>query len=297
MTVSTPGTDVTVIILTFNEATNIAHALGSVQHWAKQVFVVDSFSTDATLQVAARFPCTVVQHRFENYAKQRNFALSELPIRTEWIFFLDADEWIPDELKNEISAVIARHPPENGFLAKSRFIWMGKWIRRGYYPSWVMRFARFGKVVCEDRPIGEHLIVEGPTGKLANDYVHEDRKDISAWIAKHNQYSDHEALELLRNSARTEGALPESLFGTQAQRKRWVRNRVWGKLPPLIRPLAYFVYRYFIKGGFLDGREALSYHFLQAFWFQMLVDTKYLELRRRQQGGREQPRGSDPSKT
>ena len=109
----------------------------------------------------------VSQNKFVDYAKQRNYALDQLPIRSEWIFFLDADEWLPDELKHEISALIASCPRENGFYIKWRLIWMGRWIRRGYYPTWILRLFRYGKGRCEDRAVNEHLIVDGPIGPLA----------------------------------------------------------------------------------------------------------------------------------
>ena len=112
-----------------------------------------------------------------------------MPIETEWVFFLDADEWLPDDLKREIAEVVARNPEENGFYIKWRLIWMGKWIRRGYYPTWILRLFRHGQAHCEDRAVNEHIIVDGKTGQLRHDFMHEDRKGISDWIAKHNGYA------------------------------------------------------------------------------------------------------------
>ncbi|HXG60972.1 MAG TPA: glycosyltransferase family 2 protein [Planctomycetota bacterium] len=276
-----PPADVSVIILTYNEEANIAQALRSAAGWARQIFVVDSFSTDRTVEIARSFPCEVVQHPFENYSKQRNFALSHLPIGTEWIFFLDADEWLPETLKEEIRETIRRAPRENGYFLKWRLIWMGRWIRRGYYPTWILRLARRGKVRCEDRPVNEHLVVEGPTGYLKNDFIHEDRKGITSWIAKHNAYAAREAEELLRRRTADFTEIPARFGGTQAERKRWIRKRIWERLPPLVRPFLYFGYRYFLRGGFLDGKAAFVYHFLHALWFPLLIDVKYLELRAR----------------
>jgi len=271
---------VAVIILTYNEEENVAHALESVCGWAKEVFVFDSFSTDRTLDVAARFPCVVVQHRFEDYAKQRKAALERLPITTPWVFFLDADEQMPAALRDEVAAIVRRDPPENGFFCRFRLIWMGRWIRRGYYGTWIMRFFRRDRARMESRKLAEHFDVEPPVGYLENDIHHEDHKGIAAWIEKHNRYSTGEALALLE-AAPDDDELPARLLGTQTERKRWLRHRVWNKLPPLVRPSVYFTYRYLGRGGFLEGKEALAYHFLQALWFQMLVDIKYLELRAR----------------
>lgn len=275
---------VTLIILTYNEEANIAQALDSVAGWANEIFILDSFSTDRTLDIARRYGCHVAQNKFENYAKQRNYALDHLPIRNEWVLFLDADECLSDGLKQEISTLIAISPEENGFYIKRRLIWMSRWIRRGYYPSWILRLFRHGKGRCEDRAVNEHLIVEGRTGQLRNDFIHADRKGVTDWIAKHNGYATREAQELLNTQA--EPAYREidaSLFGTQAQRKRWLRHKVWNRLPPLIRPFFYFFYRYVLAGGFLDGKPALAYHFLHALWYPMLIDLKYLELKKQHQ--------------
>lgn len=275
---------VDLIILTYNEEANVAQALDSVADWANEIFILDSLSTDRTLDIARQYGCHIVQNTFENYAKQRNYALDHLPIRSEWVLFLDADEWLPDALKQEISTLLAASPEANGFYLNRRLIWMGRWIRRGYYPSWILRLFRYGKGRCEDRAVNEHLIVEGETGQLRNDFMHEDRKGVTDWIAKHNDYATREAQELL--NARPEPAYREinaRLFGTQAQRTRWLRHKIWNRLPLLIRPFFYFFYRYVLAGGFLDGREAFVYHFLHALWYPMLIDLKYLELKQRQQ--------------
>lgn len=269
-----------VIILTYNEEANIAQALDSVSGWANEIFILDSQSTDRTLEIAGLYGCHIEQNKFENYAKQRNHALDHLPITSEWVLFLDADEWMLDALKQEISTRIDNSPDENGFYLNRRLIWMGRWIKRGYYPTWTLRLFRHGKGRCEDRAVNEHLIVEGKTGKLHNDYIHEDRKGVTDWIAKHNGYATREALELLnKRTAPGYQEINASLFGNMVQRKRWLRYRVWNNLPPLLRPFFYFFYRYFIAGGFLDGKEAFNYHFLQALWFPMLVDIKYLEMK------------------
>lgn len=271
---------VAVIILTYNEEANIVQALDSVSGWANEIFILDSQSTDRTLEIAGQYGCHIAQNKFENYAKQRNHALDHLPIHSEWVFFLDADEWLSEELKKEISTLLVTAPDENGFFIKRRLIWMGRWIRRGYYPSWQLRLFRNGKGRCEDRAVNEHLIVEGITGHLRNDFTDENKKGVSDWIAKHNGYATREAQELLNTrSVKGYQEIDVSLFGTQAQRRRWLRYKVWNNLPPLIRPFFYFIYRYILLGGFLDGREAFIFHFLQALWYPMLIDIKYLEMK------------------
>jgi len=272
---------VAVVLLTYNEELNLPHALASVTGWADEVFVLDSLSTDATVRIAKDTGAIVVEHAFEDYAKQRNFALDRLPITSEWILFLDADEWLPDQIKQEISRVIESDPVQNGFFLNRRFIWMGAWIRRGYYPSWILRLFRRGKGRCEDRAVNEHMIVEGATGHIASDFIHEDRKGVDAWIAKHNGYATREALELLREPLATDRhAVEPRLFGPQAARKRWLRERIWNRMPPLVRPFFFFVYRYILRGGFLDGKAGFTFHFLQALWYPLLIDIKYLEFRK-----------------
>jgi len=272
--------DIAIIILTYNEEANIAQALDSVRGWAEQVFILDSFSTDQTVKIAENYDCAIFKSPFENYAKQRNHALEKLPIDTEWVFFLDADEWIPDDLKEEISQLINSDPEENGFYIKWRLLWMGQWIKRGYYPTFILRLFRQGKARCEERAVNEHLIVEGKTGALKHDFIHEDRKRVTDWIAKHNRFATLEALELFRKNE--EELIHVRFWGTQAERKRWLRFKVWNRLPPLIRPFIYFFYRYILRGGFLDGRAAFVYHFLQGLWFPFLIDAKYLELKMQQ---------------
>ena len=271
-------TSIAVIILTLNEAPNLPQALASVKGWAHEIFVLDSFSTDNTVEIASQAGCSVVQNAFVDYAKQRNFAIEQLPIESEWILFLDADEWLTDELKSEISRLIETGPEENGFYIKRRMIWMGKWIRRGYYPSWILRLFRRGKGRCEDRAMNEHLIVEGKPGSLQNDFIHEDQKGIDDWIGKHNRYATREALELIkREGQQQQEEIKVRFWGTQAERKRWFQ--IWNRMPPLVRPFLYFIYRYFLTGAFLEGRAAFVFHFLHALWYPLLIDAKYLEMK------------------
>jgi len=271
---------VAVIILTFNEEPNLSQALASIKGWAEEIFVLDSFSTDSTVEIAVRGGCRVVQNAFVDYAKQRNFAISNLPIRSNWILFLDADEWLSDELKSEISRLLLTQPEANGFLMKRRLIWMGKWMKRGYYPTWILRLFRRGKGSCEERAVNEHLVVEGKIGYLQHDFIHEDQKGIDDWIFKHNRYATGEAREILNQEGRLQqGEIEIRFWGTQAERKRWLRYRVWNRMPPLVRPFFYFFYRYLLTGAFLGGRPAFVFHFLHGLWYPMLIDAKYLEMK------------------
>ena len=270
-----------VVILTLNEERNLPYALGSVRDWADEVFVLDSFSADRTMGIAREAGCTVVQNAFIDYASQRNFAIDHLPVRSEWILFLDADEWLTKDLKDEIGRVISLRPEENGYRIKMRMIWMGKWIRRGYYPTWLLRLFRRGKGRCEDRAVNEHMIVEGRIGYLDHDFIHEDRKGIGDWIAKHNRYATREAAgQVQRETEGDQKEIKVHFWGTQAERKRWLRYKVWDRMPLLLRPFLYFTYRYLFTGAFLEGRAAFVFHFLHALWYPLLIDVKYLEMKR-----------------
>ena len=144
---------------------------------------------------------------------------------------------------------------------------------------------RRGKGRCEERAVNEHLIVEGPVGYLRSDFIHEDRKGINDWIRKHNSYAVLEAIELMKES-RPDSQIEISIWGDQASRKRWIRYRVWNRLPPLVRPLIYFFYRFVLTGAFIEGRAAFVYHFLQALWYPMLIDALYLEMKSKRSAGR-----------
>ncbi len=265
-----------VIILTMNEERNLSYALDSVCGWAGEVHVLDSGSTDGTCALALARGCVVTHHAFVSYPAQRNFALRELPIAAEWVLFLDADEQVTPELRQEISRLLQTNPRENGFLIKYKLIWMGRWIRRGYYPVWLHRLIRRNEAYYPDRAINEHVRVEGIIGKLRFDLIHEDHKGIAVWIARHNRYAELEAREFLRMLVDP----PPARFwnATQAERTTWIRLHVWRRLPRLFRPFLYFFYRYFARGGFLDGLPGFVYHFLHGLWYQFLIDLHCLDM-------------------
>jgi glycosyltransferase involved in cell wall biosynthesis len=277
----------TVIILTLNEEVNIAHAINSVKGWAADIFILDSGSTDGTIKLAENMGAKVFHRTFDNYANQRNYAITELPVQTEWIFFLDADEYATPELKNEIDAVIKENKFD-GLYIKFRFYFLDRWIKHGgYYPTWILRLFKKDKASVS-RGMNEHIIIDGKVGYLKNDFMHKDNKGLNEWIAKHKRYAAYEAEELIKFKRRkAEGRRDEfaDLKGSQAQKKRWIRENIWNPLmPPLIRPFIYYFYRYIIRLGFLDGKAGLVYHYLQGLWYPLLIDRKYLRLKRERMG-------------
>jgi len=275
--------DLTIVILTLNEEINLPQSLSNICGFASDIFIVDSMSTDRTMEIAAEYGVKVFKHTFLNYADQRNWALKELPYRTEWMMFLDADELLSDSLKRELEERLPYLKGDTcGIEVNRRFFWMGRWIRHGdVYPCWLLRIVRHSKAFCDDRTVNEHIRVDGKVIRMEGNLDHKDLRSFSDWAKKHLLYADLEAGELVRaESRRASGEAVESarIHGTQSERKRWLREKIWNRLlPPLFRPFIYFIYRYFLKLGFLDGREGFIYHFLQGLWFQFLIDAYYLE--------------------
>lgn len=266
---------VTVVILTFNEERNIARALDSVVGWADEVHVVDSFSTDGTLAICRSFSgVSVVQHEFEDYGRQWNWALSHLPIETEWVMKLDADERLTPELRRQIEQAVSGASPEVGAFALWRkFLFMGRWLKHSVGKCYDVRLWRSGRARFEDRSVNEHLLVEGQVERLSRPLVHEDRKGLSAWVWRHNRYSTLEAEEFFRRRE----AEPPKVAGKGAALRRFLKSRIWPCVP--LKPLVYFVYIYLFRLGLLDGRAGLTYATLRCFYYY-LIELKKEERRR-----------------
>lgn len=265
---------VSVIVLTYNEEANIGHCLKSVADWADQIVVVDSLSTDKTIEIAKQYGAEIFSHAFFGYADQRNWALRHTNLRNEWVLVLDADEAATESLKKEIADCLEHPSSVDGFYLKRRFIFLGKWIRHGgYYPVWLLRFFKHAHARCEDKLVDEHYVVMGKTGHLRHDIVHDDKRGVSDWIEKHNRYATLKAQEFMREK-KEEGA------GSH-EKTRARKIKLWKLLPPFFRPFLYFCYIYFFRFGFLDGVPGLAYHTLRGFWFPFLIDVKMYEAKRR----------------
>jgi glycosyltransferase involved in cell wall biosynthesis len=275
-------TGITAILLTYNEEANVESCLDSIADLCDDVFVVDSGSTDATAGICRRYTQNIVTHPFVDNASQWAWALECLPIRTEWVLPLDADLVITGELKAQMRSAM-RHPdPEmHGYYARHRYLFMGRRMR-GFKP-YSLRLFRYRSTTVERSELADsRFVVHGRTALLAGEVREENHKEnrIDFWIDKHQVYSSRMAAEeVLRSLGRIEWSGAARLFGTPDQRMMWLKNR-WYRLPLYVRPVLYFVYRYVVRGGFLDGIPGLVYHFLQAFWFRLLIDVKIAELRR-----------------
>ena len=274
--------DLTVIVLTLNEEANVPECLDSVAPLDCAVFVVDSGSTDKTVEIAESSGATVVEHPFENYGAQRNWAQANLPIETEWVLHLDADEYLTPELRGSVTEAVQRVKDEvNGFLLRRRTVFMGRWIKHGgHYPSYHARLYRKDSGHCEERLYDQHFVVDGRVQKLPGDMI-DTTPDLADWTLRHVKWAAKEAEEqMLKGTA--SGRLEGRLTGTPIEKKRWLRDSVYGRTPLLARPLFYFLYRYFLRLGFLDGREGLIFHFLQGFWYRFQVDAYIHEQRLRE---------------
>jgi len=276
-------TPVSVLILTRNEEANIAACLRSLR-WAEEISVVDSLSTDRTVEIAKSLDARVYPHSFEGYAKQRNWALANLPLSYGWVLMLDADERIPAALAEEVTQAIRNDGDGHaGFYLKYRRIFLGRFLRHGgLYPTWLLRLYKRQLVRFEERPVNEHVILEGRAGYLSQPFDHQDLRPLSDWVARHNRYADLEAEEYLRErfGGGYQDSIPARFRGKQPERKRWIKLRVWNRLPLLLRPFLFFFRNYFLKGGFLDGREGFIYHVLWSFWYQFLISVKIIERQR-----------------
>ena len=273
--------DITVLILTLNEECNLPRALESVSSFARRVVVVDSGSTDRTVEIAREAGAEVYEHSFVNHAIQVNWGLDNTGISTPWIFRLDADEIVMPELADFLEHGLASVPDEvDGIEIRRRIRFLGRWIRHGgVYPKYLVRIFRTGRVRCEMAFMDEHMVVEGRTHRVKADISDENAKPLRWWTAKHNWYSDRELFELLESErvAAQPGSVQPRLFGTAVERTRWLKTNVYGRGPLALRSWLYYLYRFYLKLGFLDGPEGRIYHFLQAYWYRFLVDAKYFE--------------------
>lgn len=279
---------VSVLIPAKNEESNLPACLESVAR-ADEVFVVDSQSSDRSIEISTNYGANVVQFYFNGrWPKKKNWSLDNLPFRNEWVLIVDCDERITPELWDEIATVI-QDPNYNGYYLNRRVFFLGQWIRYGgKYPDWNLRLlkhksGRYENLNTEDIPntgdneVHEHVILDGKVGYLKNDMLHIDFRDIYHWLERHNRYSNWEArvyYNILTGNDES-GTIGANLFGDAVQRKRFLK-KIWVKLP--FKPLLRFILFYFIRLGFLDGKAGYIYgRLLSQYEYQ--IGVKLYELR------------------
>jgi glycosyltransferase involved in cell wall biosynthesis len=278
---------VSVLIPAKNEEANLPSCLESVKI-ADEIFVVDSQSSDQSLEIAEKYGAKVVQFHFNGrWPKKKNWSLENLPFRNEWVLIVDCDERITPELWKEIAEAI-QNPDYDGYYLNRKVFFLGKWIRYGgKYPDWNLRLFKHKKGRYEnlnteeirntgDNEVHEHVILEGSVGYLKNDMLHIDFRDIYHWLERHNRYSNWEArvyLNLL-NGTDDSGTIGANLFGNAVQRKRFLK-KLWVRLP--FKPTLRFILFYFIRLGFLDGKAGYIYgRLLSQYEYQ--IGVKLYEL-------------------
>lgn len=260
---------ITVVILTFNEAIHIRRCIENAAKIAERIIVVDSYSTDNTLEILSSLGAEVFQNRFVNQAQQFQWALDNINISSDWILKLDADEFLFPETIIEIKEKLPGLSPDiTGIGFNRRVFFMDRWIKKGYYPMVLLRMWRNEKGFVEQKWMDEHVkLKEGQMVIFKNDMADYNLNTLSWWTEKHNNYATREAivrLGVFRGSAQTKSA-----------------KMIYYRLPLFVRPFLYFFYRYIFRGGFLEGRPGLIWHILQGFWFQFLVDAKIYQIKHR----------------
>lgn len=274
----------TVVILTKNEERHITRALSSVSGIADRCIVVDSGSTDCTIELAGNHGAEVWENPWVNYATQFNWALDQLPEETDWVLRLDADEVVTPRLALQILELLPKLGLNTQGVYVSRYMhFLGRQIRwGGVFPIRVLRLFRHGAGRCEDRWMDEHILVEGTTVNFSGEIIDDNRNSLTWWTEKHNSYASREVIDLLNLEY---GFMPHETVadlrgGRQAGVKRWLKERIYARLPGGFRALLYFIYRYVVRLGFLDGKEGMAFHVLQGFWYRYLVDVKVYEVRK-----------------
>lgn len=268
-----------VLILTLNEENNLPGCLESVA-WSDDIVVFDSFSTDRTVEIARAAGARVVQRKFDNWSAHQNWAVKNIEFKHPWVLYVDADERCDKTLIQEMGSVV---PAANGvcaFSVRRKDHFMDKWLKRSQvYPTWITRVFRPGNIHYE-RLVNPVAVVDGPTGQLKGHLLHHPfSHGITHWYARHNGYSDMEAVTLLKEiGARNDYA---GIFSSDPTRRRKALKRLAYGLPG--RPIVVLLYLLFFRMGFLDGRAGIHYAFMRAT-YEYMIDLKVLELRRQQQG-------------
>lgn len=272
------------IILTFNEEVHLPRLLESIKDLNAATYILDSSSTDGTLDIAASYGAQVKTNAFENHPKQWHFALNNFDVQTPWIIGLDADQIVTPELLVQLQQFKDEdHQHINGIYFNRKNFFKGTWIKHGgFYPKYLLKMFRKSVGYSDLNENMDHrFVVPGQTEVWKKGHILEENlkeNKISFWIAKHNRYSDLTAQEEVErlNNLRNQTIQPK-FWGSPDERNAWLK-RFWWKLPLGLRPFLYLGYRLFFKLGILDGSNGILFHFLQGFWFRLIVDVKIKEI-------------------
>lgn len=270
------------IVLTLDEEVHLARCLASIRDYCATITVIDSGSTDRTVEIARAAGADVVTNVWVNYAAQMNFAIDALAGRGGWLMRIDADEVLDAASGAPADVITAVGADIDGLLVERRIIFMGRRMRYGgIEPSWQLRLWRNGRGRCEERWMDEHIKVAGAVGKSSLVLTDDNLNSLTWWTDKHNGYASREAIDVLNR--RFEILTPEARSKTmsaQARARRFGKEKIYLRLPEGLRAIAYFLYRYVLRLGFLDGKAGLYFHLMQGLWYRTLVDSKVDEITR-----------------
>lgn len=271
------------IILTLNEERHLPRLLESVKGLNARVYVVDSGSSDGTLDICRDNQIPSIYNLFENHPKQWHIALTAFEIETPWVICLDADQIVSSELHRLLADFKdVNFKDFSGIYFNRKNYFRGKWIRfGGYYPKYLLKMFRYKNGYSDLNENMDHrFVVNGKTTRWKAGHLLEENlkeSEISFWIQKHDKYSDQLAEEEIeRMLALREQTIKPYLFGSPDERIAYLKN-LWWKMPLYIRPILYLIFRLFIQGGIFDGKTGTVFHFLQGFWFRLIVDIKIEE--------------------
>ena len=263
---------ITAFILTFNEEMHLSRCIKNLKKLTKYIYVIDSFSTDKTAEIARKESVKILYRKFDNHAEQINWALSKIDSDTEWVLRIDADEILSEELIYEIKENLPLLNKEyNGIYIPRRINFQGHLIKYGgVFPSEIIRLFRYGSGICENRLMDEKFVIKGNCVSLKNELIDHNLKSFSWWLKKHNSYSSKEAIEMLDLDFKF---LQKNLIKKSKEFNS--KKDFYYKFPIFLRAILYFIYRYFFKLGFLDGFRGFVFHFFQGFLYRFIVDLKY----------------------
>ena len=274
--------DITAIILTYNEEKHIERCLLSIKDTAKKIIIIDSFSTDNTLNILKKHNVEILQNKFINQSKQLNWGLENSNIKTEWMLRLDADEIVTKSLIEKVSEDLKNYSSNiSGITVNRKLIFLKKNISfGGVFPHHTLRFWRNGKGKCEEAWVDEHIIVDGEVVHINEDIIDENLNNLKWWINKHKSYAIREAINflLMKENSKNNNLKINDL--PQFSKKK-MKLKFYYNFPPILRPTLLFLYSYFLRLGFLDSWQGLIFHFLQGFWYRMLVDLNILKLQKK----------------
>jgi len=293
-----PPIPLTVLVTTRNEEANVERCLASVHGFADQIFVLDSESTDRTVEIARRYAevQTLAYEHGRIIPWIFQWGLDHLPIRNDWVLILEADQAVPEPLRLELAALLANPGavPEDGFYIRRSQIFRGKPLRFGGYGSkFLLKLFRHGKSELDPVEQDTRVYVRGKIGRLRAPLAEWNLKEDSIlfYLEKHLRYAQAFAQEeLARRTRKLPWKTEPRFFGTPDERILWLKDRYY-RMPLYLRPFLYFLYRYFFLFGILDGKTGFIFHFLQAFWFRLIVDIRLEELLRSERG----EKGAPPS--